>query len=590
MNSKELRKKFLDYFKTNNHEILASAPLVTPDEKGVTNSTLFNTAGVQPLIPYLLGKEHPKGKRLASAQKCIRTVDIDSVGDKTHLTFFEMLGNWSLGDYFKEDAIKMSYDFLTNSEIGLGLDPERIYVTVFKGNEVAPKDEEAIAIWKKYVPEKRVYELEDNWWEAGENGPCGPDTEIFYDLTEKGLGDLDLASFKQQDEAQNLVEIWNNVFMQFEKKNNEIVGELPYKAVDTGAGLERLLITENKAESIYQTDLFADIVKAIKETAPNFRDNSAFIVADHIKASAMIISEGVKPSNTDRGYILRRLLRRAIRHADLMGLPENFLTELVPIASEIYDSIYEININLVQEVISDEEQKFRKTLKKGLDELQKNLRNSANISGDLAFKLFTTYGFPIELTCEVALEMGVSVDMKSFEEEMTKHKELSKTASAAMFKGGLSGHGEAEVRYHTATHLLHQALRLVLGEHVEQRGSNITAERLRFDFTHPNKMTEEEKAKVEEIVNQKISENLPVNQVVLPKEKALETGALHLFDQKYEDEVSIYFVGSDLDTAFSKEFCGGPHVSHTGELGKFVIKKEEASSAGVRRIKAILEK
>lgn len=588
MKTSEVRKKFIEFFKNREHAILASVSLVTPDEKGVTNATLFNTAGVQPLIPYLLGKDHPEGKRLASTQKCVRTIDIDEVGDKTHLTFFEMLGNWSLGDYFKEEAIKWSYEFLTSKEDGLGLDPERIYITVFGGNRDAPKDDEAIEIWKKYVPENRIYVLESNWWEAGENGPCGPDTEMFYDTTEEGLGDIDGEdAFTKADDAQDIVEVWNNVFMQYEKKDGKIVGNLPRHGVDTGAGLERLTYVINGKDNVYEIDTLSGILKLIEENSSEYNSESARIVTDHILASTFLISDGVTPSNTDRGYILRRLIRRAIRHADKLGLPQNFIQMISKKVVDEYKEVYgNLNTETVQSELGKEEEQFRKTLNKGLKELEKL---SGNISGEEAFKLFSTYGFPIELTKEIAEERGIKIDTKQFDEEMKKHQELSRTSSGGKFKGGLEGHGEQETKYHTATHLLHKALREVLGSHVEQKGSNINADRLRFDFSHTEKMTDEEEKAVEDKVNGWIKDALPVQQVTLPKEEAEKTGALHLFSDKYEDDVSIYFVGDSVDTAISKEFCGGPHVSNTSELGSFRIKKEEASSAGVRRIKAVLE-
>jgi alanyl-tRNA synthetase len=581
MKSEEIRKKFLDYFKEQNHAILDSASLVTPDEKGVTNSTLFNTAGVQPLIPYLLGEEHPKGNRLASVQKCIRTIDIDEVGDNTHLTFFEMLGNWSLGDYFKEDAIRMSFEFLTDNEKGLGLDPSRLYITVFEGDENSPKDEESFNIWKKYVPENRIYYMgaESNWWEAGGNGPCGPDTEMFYDLTEDGLGDLSTDEFIQADDDQKIVEIWNDVFMQFEKKDGKIIGNLPRQAVDTGAGLERLVVVKNNNTGVYETDLFSEILDRIGNNDKNR------IITDHIRSAVMLISDGITPSNTDRGYILRRLIRRAVKNANNINIPEVaefFINKM----SSAYTEIKEKQ-KFILDTIRNEEDKFSKSLSSGLKEFKKI--SNQDISGTDAFKLFSSYGFPIELTMELANENNISVDVKSFKEEMIKHQEKSRTAAEGKFKGGLENYGEVEKKYHTATHLLHQALRDVLGEHVQQKGSNINSDRLRFDFSHEQKMTNEEKQKVEEIINQKIKDSLPVNNVEMNFDEAEKTGALHFFGDKYGGTVSIYYIGDTIDEAYSKEFCGGPHIKNTSELGEFKIKKEEASSAGVRRIKAVLK-
>lgn len=580
MNSEEIRKKFLDFFKDKEHAILDSASLVTSDEKGATNSTLFNTAGVQPLIPYLLGKEHPEGKRLASVQKCIRTIDIDEVGDKTHLTFFEMLGNWSLGDYFKEEAIQWSFEFLTDQEKGLGLDPKRLYITVFEGDENAPRDEEAFEIWKKYVPENRIYFMgaDSNWWEAGENGPCGPDTEMFYDITGQ-LGDLNREEFIKADDEQQVVEIWNDVFMQYKKKDGKIIGELPKKSVDTGAGLERLITVKNEKESIYDTDVFSEILEKIGNTKENR------IIVDHIRSAVMLISDGVEPSNTDRGYILRRLIRRAIKNSkdiDIIEVVNFFINKM----GNYYINVHEQKDNIIK-VTEQEEAKFKKTLSTGLKEFEKI--SADNISGEDAFKLFSSYGFPIELTVELANEKGVEVDLEAFNQQMKEHREKSRTAAEGKFKGGLENYGEQETKFHTATHLLHQALRDVLGEHVQQKGSNINADRLRFDFSHNQKMTDEEKQKVEEIVNQKIKESLPVNNVELPFEEAEKTGALHFFGDKYGETVSVYYIGDSIEDAYSKEFCGGPHIKNTSELGEFKIKKEEASSAGVRRIKAVLK-
>ena len=588
MQSNEIRQKFLDFFKEKEHSVLGSSPLVIKSNESVTGLTLFNTAGVQPLIPYLLGKEHPDGKRLVSSQKCLRTIDIDEVGDNTHNTCFEMLGNWSLGDYFKEEAIKWSFDFLTSKEKGLGLDPERIYVTVFEGDENSPKDEEAFNIWKEIIPENRIYfmDKESNWWEAGENGPCGPDTEMYYDTTGK-LGTLSKEEFLKADEDQKIIEIWNDVFMQFEKKDGKIIGKLPQHAVDTGAGLERLTIVKNDLNNVYQTDIFTEILNFIKENSNNFNEKSARIIADHIKASIFIISENIEPSNTEHGYVLRRLLRKSIILSGKIDFDK--ITGLVEIVSEKYKEHYpELkNTEKITGVIKKEQIKFQETIKKGLKEFEKV--STENITGQDAFILFSTYGFPIELIIDMAKEKNVSVDIESFKKEMEIHKNKSRTAAEGKFKGGLEGDGEIEKRFHTATHLLHQALRDVLGDHVQQKGSNINSERLRFDFSHDQKMTGDQKIEVEKIVNEKISESLPVNKIEMPYEDALGTGALHFFSEKYPDLVSLYYIGENLKESYSKEFCGGPHTSNTSKLGNFRIKKEEASSSGVRRIKAVLE-
>ncbi len=596
MNSQEIRQKFLEFFREREHSILSSASLVATDEKGATDNTLFNTAGMQPLVPYLLGKNHPEGSRLASVQKCVRTVDIDDIGDNTHATFFEMLGNWSLGDYWKKESIEWSYEFLTSKEKGLGLDPTRLYVTVFEGDENAPKDTESYEIWKDIfaregIAGERIYFMsaKSNWWSAGDNGPCGPDTEMFYDLS----GDLNRGMTREEymkaDEDQHVVEVWNNVFMQYEKKNGAIVGMLPKRNVDTGAGLERLTTVVQSRSSIFDTDLFESLMKITRTLAID--EKSARIIADHIRTSSFLIVDGVSPSNTGRGYVLRRLLRRAMFYTKDKHLSPENVKMLVESVAHTYSKAYpEIKEKegIIKQVIDEEASKFKKTIAEGLKQFEKI--SNENISGKDAFVLFSTYGFPIEMTIELAKSKNISVDVVQFNEEFSKHQDLSRAGAEQKFKGGLADSDDpCVVQYHTATHLLHQALHDVLGDHVEQKGSNITAERLRFDFTHPQKMTDEEKKRVEDIVNEKISAGLPMQSVILPKEKALATGARHFFNEKYGDEVSIYFIGESLDTAYSKEFCGGPHVKNTSELGHFKIAKEEAVSAGVRRIKAILE-
>ena len=613
MTSHDIRSRFLAFFEKRGHAIIPSASLVTPDEKGLTNPTLFNTAGMQPLIPFLLGQPHPQGTRLADAQKCVRTVDIDDVGDRRHATFFEMLGNWSLGDYFKKEAIGWSYEFLTSKEEGLGLDPVNLYVSVFAGDENAPRDDEAATIWREVFTihgvdaggdtlngeAGRIFYLpaKNNWWQAGDNGPCGPDTEMFYDITKKFSGTtLTHDQFVLADDTSDVIEVWNDVFMQYEKKDGKIIGKLPKPSVDTGAGLERLTMTLQGVDNIYDTDSMIPIMQTIKRLSSNWDLTSARIVADHIKASVFLIADGVIPSNTDRGYVLRKLLRRTVRHADKLGMSGN-LAEIIDGIQTQYSSAYPYIVSpenklRIQSVISEEETKFRETLKAGLKEFEKLA--IGNISGHDAFALFSSYGFPLELTLELSKERGISVDTKGFNEEFKKHQDLSRSGAEQKFKGGLADTSEMSVRYHTATHLLHQALHDVLGEGVGQKGSNITPERLRFDFSWGAKMTDEQKKKVEDIVNQKIAEALPVNQVIMPIAEAEKTGARHFFGEKYGDEVSIYFVGKDLTSAFSKEFCGGPHVKNTSELAgpegkwKFKIQKEEASSQGVRRIKAVL--
>lgn len=588
MTSREIRQRFLDFFKQREHVILPSASLVTSDEKGVTNATLFNMAGVQPLIPALLNGHHPQGSRLASAQKCVRTVDIEEAGDNTHATFFEMLGNWSIGDYFKEDAIKWSFEFLTSKDHGLGLDPTRLYVTVFEGDENAPRDTEAYEIWKRYMPENRIYFMgaKSNWWSAGDNGPCGPDTEMFYDVTGT-LGDLTKEEYMQADDEQKVIEIWNDVFMEYEKKDGVVVGKLPKQNVDTGAGLERLTAIIQEKESIFDTDLFAGLVEILLPHTQSYQH--ACIVADHIKASIFILGDGVVPSNTDRGYILRRLLRRAIFKTTERSLAPETIRQLVEKVASMYADVYPNITEDIEVIIAEierENDSFIKTIQSGTREFEKIA--TGDISAHDAFTLFSTYGFPLELTQELAQEKGLSVDVAGFETEFKQHQERSRTAAEGKFKGGLASHGEMETKYHTATHLLHAALREVLGDHVFQKGSNITADRLRFDFSHPEKMTDEEKQKVEDLVNEKIKANFAVTQNDMSFNEAKELGAMGLFEDKYGDVVSVYTIGNDTET-FSRELCGGPHVSNTGDLGHFKIKKEEASSAGIRRIKAILE-
>jgi len=627
MSSTEIRRRFLAFFEKRGHTIIPSASLVTPDEKGVTNSTLFNTAGMQPLIPYLLGEPHPSGKRLVDVQKCIRTVDIDDVGDRTHNTFFEMLGNWSLGDYFKKEAIEWSFELLTNKDDGFGLDPNRLYVTVFEGDTVAPRDEEAAAIWQGIFKKNgidfggdtskgssgRIFYMpaKNNWWEAGDNGPCGPDTEMFYDVSNAFSGrTLAHQEYVKADDERHVVEIWNDVFMQYVKKDGKIIGNLPKPSVDTGAGLERIAMTLQGVDNIYDTDLFKSAIEKIKEISGKWNLKSARIVADHIRASAFLIAAGVTPSNTGRGYILRRLIRRASKYArhDL-EVKEGFGT-LIDIFVASYKGIYpEIpaNRDLIVAEIQHEDMRFTETLDKGYLEMHKVYKSKNLISGEDAFVLFTSYGFPFELLMEMIKDENLEASpniQNVFSKMATEHQSLSRAGAEQKFKGGLADANDPMVvRYHTATHLLHQALHDVLGDGVGQKGSNITRERLRFDFSHGAKMTDDEKRQVEAIVNEKIAAKLPVTQIIMPRAQAEQTGARHFFGEKYGDQISIYYVGpasnppssADLATAYSKEFCGGPHVANTSDLagpeGKlhFRIQKEEAVSQGVRRIKAVLE-
>ena len=582
MHSNEIRSRFLAFFKARGHAVLPSAPLVPQNDPSV----LFTTAGMQPLVPYLLGQTHPAGVRLCNVQKCVRTGDLDDIGDNRHLSFFEMMGNWSLGDYFKKEAISWSYEFLTSKEEGLGLNPQRLYVTVFEGNADAGEDTEAQEIWKSLgVPESRIYKLgvDDNWWSPGENGPCGPDSEMFYDLTDAGMGELSKEEFLSAVSREDLVEIWNDVFMEYEKKDGKVIGKLAKKNVDTGAGLERITAVMQGKKTAYDTDLFAPLFAKIAELSKEDTVSAKRIVADHIRSSVFMISDGVLPANSARGYILRRLLRRGVRYSDMLGMPAGSLSVLADVVIAQYSIAHPDLMDQKQTILKEiegEEAKFRQTLERGMKEFER---------GEDPFVLFTTYGFPFELTLELAKEIGRDIDVADFTAKMKVHQDSSRTASAGMFKGGLANHNEKTLRLHTAHHLLLAALQEVLGTSVVQRGSNITEERLRIDFAFDRKMTDEEKKKVEDIVNQKISESLPVCKKEMPKEEAQSLGAQMEFGAKYGDVVSVYFIGSADETAFSKEFCGGPHVNNTNELGKFKIQKEEASSQGVRRIKAVLE-
>jgi len=579
--SNEIRQKFLKFFESKEHKIIPSASLIPENDPSV----LFNTAGMQPLVPYLLGQKHPMGTRLVDAQKCIRTNDIDEVGDNRHLTFFEMLGNWSLGDYFKEEAIKWSFTFLTDKEEGLGLDINRIYVTVFEGNDDAPRDTEAFDIWKKYLPENRIYFLpaKNNWWSAGDNGPCGPDTEIFYDPNETPIGDMIHDQFVKADDEGRVIEIWNNVFMQYEKKDGKVVGKLAQHNVDTGMGLERIVMVSQKVNTVFETDLFIPIISKIKELSINQNERLQKIVADHLRTSIFIIADGGIPSNTGSGYILRRILRRIVRFADILGLKDGSLSLLIDIVVDKYKDAYpELlkNINIIKDEINKEESKFRQTLEKGLKEFEK---------GTDPFVLFTTYGFPIELTIELANEKGIKIDMEDFDKKLQEHQKLSQTSSAGMFKGGLANHSDKTIRLHTAHHLLLAGLQAIVSPDIKQKGSNITEERLRMDFICDHKLTDDEKQKVEAWVNEKIQAKLNVSRVEMPLVEALKIGAQMEFGAKYPDIVSVYIILDENGNPVSKEFCGGPHVSNTSELNHFKIQKEEAVAAGIRRIKAILD-
>ena len=578
MNIKDL---FINFFISKGHKQIPSAPVVPENDPSV----LFNTAGMQPLIPYLMGEPHPYGTRLCDYQKCIRTNDLDAIGDTTHHTFFEMLGNWSLGDYFKDESISWSFEFLTEH---LNIPVERLAVTVFAGNDLIPFDEVSYNKWLSLgIKKERIAKtVEDNFWIAGTSGPCGPDTEIFYFRSSDEIPE----NFDPEDER--WVEIWNNVFMQYFKDEAGNVTELPKKNVDTGMGVERVTAILEGVNDNYKSSIWSDVIDLISNISNlpyEGNEESMRIIADHIRTAVFISADpaGIKPSNTDQGYILRRLIRRAIRHAKKLNIDinsnwEEQIARLLISKYKKYYSELDSNEAVVLEVLKNEKEKFNKTLEKGLREFAKV--SNKDIDGDVAFHLYDTYGFPIELTEELAHDAGINVDVKGFEEKFKAHQELSRTASAGKFKGGLAGNSEIETKYHTATHLLNAALKVVVGPDVHQKGSNITDERMRFDFSCDHKLSDEEKQKTEDLVNLWISEGLDVRAQEMAKEDAIKSGAECMFIEKYPDIVTVYSIGD-----ISKELCGGPHVKNTSELGHFKIKKEEASSAGVRRIKAILE-
>ena len=578
MNIKDL---FINFFISKGHKQIPSAPVVPENDPSV----LFNTAGMQPLIPYLMGEPHPYGTRLCDYQKCIRTNDLDSIGDTTHHTFFEMLGNWSLGDYFKDESIAWSFEFLTKH---LNIPVERLAVTVFAGNELIPFDEVSYNKWLSLgIKKERIARtVEDNFWIAGASGPCGPDTEIFYFRSNDEIPE----NFDPEDER--WVEIWNNVFMQYFKDEDGNVTELPKKNVDTGMGVERVTAILEGVNDNYKSSIWNDVIDLISNISNlpyEGNEESMRIIADHIRTAVFISADpaGIKPSNTDQGYILRRLIRRAIRHAKKLNIDinsnwEEQIARLLISKYKKYYSELDSNETVVLEVLKNEKEKFNRTLEKGLREFAKV--SNKDIDGDVAFHLYDTYGFPIELTEELAHDAGINVDVKGFQEKFKAHQELSRTASAGKFKGGLAGNSEIETKYHTATHLLNAALKVVVGPDVHQKGSNITDERMRFDFSCDHKLSDEEKQKAEDLVNLWISEGLDVTVEEMAKEDAIKSGAECMFIEKYPDIVTVYSIGD-----VSKELCGGPHVKNTSELGHFKIKKEEASSASVRRIKAILE-
>ncbi|EKE16241.1 MAG: hypothetical protein ACD_11C00024G0009 [uncultured bacterium] len=634
MTVRELRQKYLDFFKSKEHTIIPSASLIPAETDG---STFFTTAGMHPLVPYLMGENHPGGKRVANVQKCVRMGDIDDVGDNRHLTFFEMMGNWSFGDYFKKEAIEWSFEFLTDKEKGLGIDPKRIYVTTFKGENSIPKDEESIEIWKNIFQNagietevsengevssrKKIISLgaEDNFWIAGEVGPCGPDTEMFYD-TRPEEGEI-RGDFQDLVNSGRLIEIWNDVFMEYEKRKVESEKQkdekyeyvkLSQKNVDTGMGVERTLAVLNGKENVFETELFQPIFENISElSGKKYEDHKKEfrIIADHIRASVFMISDGATPLNVGRGYVLRRIIRRAVEQGRKIGIDiwlKDLAAVIIDIYSEAYPELVKNRGDIVREIRA-EVNKFRKTLEVAhrkleaetaslkINFLDAKIRIIKKVDEGMVEKIFKTItsdGLPYDMAIEAYREKGFEIDenaLNILKDKLEKHKALSRTASAGMFKGGLQGMGEMETKYHTATHLLLAALRKVLGNHVYQKGSNITAERLRFDFSYPEKMTAQQIAEVEELVNAAIGARLDVVFEEMSLDEAKNSGAMGVFGAKYGDVVKVYSIINDQGEIVSKEICGGPHVKNIGDLGRFRIKKEEASSAGVRRIKAVLE-
>lgn len=578
MNRKELIKKYIEFFKSHGHAQIKNSSLIPENDPTV----LFTTAGMHPLVPYLLGQSHPQGKRVCNVQRCIRTVDIEEVGDASHHTFFEMTGNWSLGDYWKSEALKMSLEFATKE---LKLPIERIAVTVFEGDEKAPRDEESVKIWKDLgIPKERIAYLpgEDNWWgPAGETGPCGPCTELYY------WKPNNIPAPKVFDPTDNnWLEIWNDVLMEYNKNNKGEYIKASQQNIDNGRGLERMLAVVNGFDDNYLTGIWQPTIKKIEELSDKpYKGNEKpiRIIADHIKAASFIINDGITPGNADQAYVLRRLIRRAIRFGRILGI-ENFTSKVADSIYQIYDD-YDLDKEKINSELQKEEEAFLKTLEQGMKVFEKITSNSEDISGKNAFLLYQSYGFPIEMTQELAKEKGMKVDIKEYEEEQKKHQELSRISSAGKFKSGLADNSEETTKLHTASHLLNEALRQVLkDDSIMQKGSNITKERLRFDFNFDRPLTPEEKEEIEKLVNEKIKEALPVEVEEMTPEEASKAGAIGVFDDKYGDKVKVYSIGN-----FSREICAGPHVKNISELGKFKIKKEQSSSAGVRRIKAVLE-
>lgn len=584
MLAKELRRKYIDFFVEKNHIEIPGASLIPENDPSI----LFTTAGMHPLVPFLLGEKHPAGKRITNCQKCIRTGDIEEVGNETHLTCFEMLGNWSLGDYFKKEAINMSHEFLTKV---LGLEHKKLSVTVFGGDDDAPRDKEAFEIWKSLdIPEERIYffDKSENWWGLPAGGPCGPCTEMFYDTGKEKCNALCNPSCN----CGKYWEIWNDVFMQYNKTPDGKYLPLKQKNVDTGFGLERVVPFLQGKKNVYEIETIKPVMDTVRDMAKTGNLYSERVITEHMRASTFILAEGIIPGNVDQSYVLRRLIRRSIRHGLKIGIEKNLTVELAQVVIDILKDVYpelEKQKAHILFYLDEEEKRFKKTLERGEKEFQKVYENceekgSKVIDGTSVFRLYDTYGFPPELTGELAKERELICDMKGYEEEFKKHQALSRAGAEGKFSGGLADHSDETTKLHTATHLLHQALRQILGKHVEQKGSNITTDRLRFDFSHPQKMTEEEKKQVEDIVNEVIKRDFPVTYKEMTKEEADKLGALAFFAEKYGERVKVYFIGD-----FSKEVCGGPHVEKTGLLGTFKIKKEQSSSAGIRRIKAVLK-
>ncbi|MBU0636571.1 alanine--tRNA ligase [Candidatus Micrarchaeota archaeon] len=606
MSSQKLRTQFLDFFRQKKHKIIPSASIIPENDPTV----LFTTAGMHPLVPFLSGEPHPQGKRLANFQKCIRTGDIERVGNQWHLTFFEMLGNWSLGDYFKKEAIEFSIEFLTNSN-WLGLDKNRISISCFVGDKDAPKDTQSAQYWKRAgIPTERIYFFpkSDNWWgPAGKTGPCGPDTEMFFDsgkpYCKKGPGKKFGSQCNPSCDCGKFVEIWNDVFMEYNKKANGQYEKLRQKNVDTGMGLERTIAVLEKKDSVFETDLLKPIFDSVQQLS-NKKEKSSLhsqrIVTDHIRSAVFILGDerGIIPNNTDQGYVLRRLIRRTIRHGKLLGIEKNFCAEIGKTVLKRFKDIYpelEKNRETVLQELEKEEKRFKQTLEKGTQLLQKQIQlakkeNQKKLDSKTVFDLYQSFGFPLEMTQEIARENGLKVDETAFQKQLKEHQVLSKKGAAQRFTGGLADHSTAVLRLHTATHLLNAALQQVLGKQVNQRGSNITSERLRFDFHHAEKVTPEQLKKVESLVNQKIKEGLAVKMEIMSFQKAQKLGAMAEFGGKYGAKVKVYSIWNPkTKEVFSRELCGGPHVTNTKELGHFKIKKEQSVAAGIRRIKAILE-